>query len=95
MFGSFNTLGHMATSHSLGHSHNSRLTHGNAYSPNAFMSHMIAQGLDLAIAGGITGAAMGSITGPCALMGGLTGATTGFFGGLGLGFVQKVGECWF
>ncbi|WP_375641874.1 MULTISPECIES: hypothetical protein [unclassified Bartonella] len=95
MFGSFNTFGHMATKPSFGHSHNSRPTHGNACSPNAFMSHMKAQGFDYAVAGGITGAALGAITGPGALMGGLTGATTGFFGGFGLGFVQKVHECWF
>ncbi|WP_375705114.1 hypothetical protein [Bartonella sp. AA86SXKL] len=95
MFGSFNTFGHMATKPSFGHSHNSRPTHGNACSPNAFLSHMNAQGFDYAVAGGITGAALGAATGPGALMGGLTGATTGFFGGFGLGFVQKVHECWF
>ncbi|WP_273759204.1 hypothetical protein [Bartonella sp. ML70XJBT.G] len=48
-----------------------------------FISHMNAQSFDFAIAGSGTGAAMGAITGPDALMGGLLGATTGFFRGFG------------
>ncbi|WP_208433587.1 hypothetical protein [Bartonella taylorii] len=69
--------------------------YGNACSAGDFMSHMNAQGFDFAIAGGLTGAAAGAIFGPGALMGGLGGATTGFFGGFGLGFVEKARECWF
>ncbi|WP_273723099.1 hypothetical protein [Bartonella sp. AU18XJBT] len=97
MFGSFNTFGHMVTKPSFGHSHNSRPTHGNACSPNAFMSHMNAQGFNTAGPAGVGGAILGGISGgPAgAFTGGVAGYTSGFLGGFVWGFAQKAHECWF
>ncbi len=90
------TFGHMATSHSFGGSHNSRPTHGNAYSPDNFMTHMNAQGFAVRVPEGVNRAILGSITGgPVgAFTSGMESFALGFAGDAAWGFIEKAHECW-